>query len=94
MTEDKLCETKYLENTLKYLRDIFPEFEDFEFSILSTQYGDVNPVMSNPDKRNVLIWISDEFGHQPDNLSQTFDFVYKSYIKQGGVISSRFHWAM
>lgn len=82
VTEDKLCETKYLEDTMTHLRDIFPEFDNYEFSILSTQDGDVTPAIRSVNKKNILIWISDELGYYPSDLSHKFDFIFKSYIKQ------------
>lgn len=81
VTEDKLCETKYLTETMKHLHNIFPEFNNYEFSILSTQDRNATPAIIQTDKNNILIWISDEFGHYPDNLSPNFDFIFKSYIK-------------
>lgn len=84
VNEDKLCETKYLAKTMIHLRDIFKEFDNFEFAILSTQDGNTIPATRKTDKKNILIWISDEFGRYPDDLSQKFDFIFKSYIEQEG----------
>lgn len=80
VTEDKLCETKYLANTMRQLSDIFSEFDKFEFSILSTQEGNITPAIKRTDKKNVLIWISDEFGANPNHLSQKYGYIFKSYI--------------
>lgn len=82
VTEDKLCETKYLADTMKHLRDTLPEFDNFYFSILSTQNGNVRPAINHEGKNNVLIWISDELGHYPDNLSQNYRYIFKSYLNQ------------
>lgn len=79
----ELNETVFLGRLFLHLHECLrSDFFNFKFYIFSSHDPEAKaaPVWQKDDKKNILIWISEETGADPSHLAGSWDFIFKAYI--------------
>jgi len=80
---EELQESKYISTILNLLKSEFGDtFSEFSFHIHSSDHQDRSPlpIILDNSKKNILIYLSDEFSTAPTYLSKYFDAIFKCYL--------------